>query len=254
MRLTVCELPDEPERRAAAWAELILHLRGAPTDLLVLPEMPFVPWTVFTTRVVEPTVWRQALADHDAMLSRFGELTTEVVVGSRPVEHAGRRLNQGFAWTRATGVQSSRSKAYLPDAADGWEATWFARGTLDPSLLTCNGIRVGFQLCTEMLFTELSWNIGRAGAQIIAAPRATGGHRRWHLAASLMGIVSGCFVASANRRSYERDDFAGASWIVSPEGDILAETTADAPIATVTIDLLEATAAKQTYPRNIPQG
>lgn len=66
--------------------------------------------------------------------------------------------------------------------------------------------------------------------------------------------VSGCFVASANRRSYERADFAGASWIVSPEGDILAETTADAPIASVTIDLREATTAKQTYPRNLPQG
>jgi len=58
------------------------------------------------------------------------------------------------------------------------------------------------QICTEMLFTDLAWNIGRAGAHIIAAPRATGGHRRWRLAASLMGIVSGCFVASANRRSY----------------------------------------------------
>ena len=174
-RLTVCELPDETERRAAAWAELILRLRGAPTDLLVLPEMPFVPWTVFTTRVVDPVVWQQALADHDSMVSRFGELAAEVVVGSRPVEHAGRRLNQGFAWTRATGVQSSRSKAYLPDAPDGWEATWFTRGTLDPSPLTCNGVRVGFQLCTEMLFTELSWNIGRAGAQVIAGPT---GHRR----------------------------------------------------------------------------
>src|SRR2546426_5020625 len=54
-----------------------------------------------------------------------------------------------------------------------------------------------------MLFTELSWKIGRAGAHLIAAPRATGGHRRWRAAASLMAIVSGCFVASANRRSYE---------------------------------------------------
>jgi N-carbamoylputrescine amidase len=254
MRLTVCELPDEVTRRAPAWTDLIRHLHGFPTDLLVLPEMPFVPWKVFTTRVVDPIVWQQTLADHDAMVSRFGELAAAVIVGSRPVEDAGRRLNQGFTWTRGTGVQPGRSKVYLPDSPDGWEATWFARGTLDPSPLTCNGVRVGFQLCTEMLFTELSWTIGRAGAQLIAAPRATGGHRRWRLAASLMGIVSGCFIASANRRSYERGDFAGQSWIVSPEGDILAETTADAPIASATIDLSEVTSAKQTYPRNLPQG
>jgi predicted amidohydrolase len=58
--------------------------------------------------------------------------------------------------------------------------------------------------------------------------------------------------ACANRRSHERDDFVGQSWIVSPEGDILAETTAEAPIATVDIDVREATSAKQTYPRNLP--
>jgi N-carbamoylputrescine amidase len=253
MRLTVCELPDDAERRAAAWAELVRHLRASPTDLLVLPEMPFVAWKLFTSRVVDPALWRRAVAEHDAMVSRLGELAAEVIAGSRPVEHAGRRLNEGFAWTRLTGVQRGRSKVYLPDAADGWEATWFERGTLDAVPLTCNGVRVGFQICTEMLFTELSWKIGRAGAQIIAAPRATGGHRRWRLAASLMGIVSGCFVASANRRSYDSDAFVGQSWIVSPEGDILAETTADAPIATVTLDLGDAAAAKQTYPRNLSE-
>jgi predicted amidohydrolase len=60
-------------------------------------------------------------------------------------------------------------------------------------------------------------------------------------------------VATANRRSYESDAFAGQSWIVSPEGNILAETTADAPIATVTVDLADVAAAKQTYPRNLPE-
>jgi len=254
MRLTVCELADETKRRGHAWAELTRHLDASPTDILVLPEMPFVEWTAFTSRTFDPKVWQQALIDHDAMVSRFSELRAEVVLASRPVEDAGRRLNQGFAWTRANGYQSSRSKVYLPDGPDGWEATWFDRGSLETSPLTWNDVRVGFQLCTEMLFTDLSWRIGRADAHIIAAPRATGGHRRWRLAASLMAIVSGCFVASANRRSYARDDFVGQSWIVSPEGDILAETTAEAPIVTVDLDVREATSAKRTYPRNLALG
>jgi len=69
-----------------------------------------------------------------------------------------------------------------------------------------------------------------------------------------MAIVSGCFVASANRRSYDRDDFVGQSWVVSPEGEVLTETRAEAPIATVDIDVREATSAKQTYPRNLCLG
>src|SRR5439155_6968309 len=124
MRLTVCELADETKRRGHAWAELTRHLDASPTDILVLPEMPFVEWTAFTSRTFDPKVWQQALIDHDAMVSRFSELRAEVVLASRPVEDAGRRLNQGFAWTRANGYQSSRSKVYLPDGPDGWEATW----------------------------------------------------------------------------------------------------------------------------------
>ena len=253
MRITVCEFPDEAARRAVAWSELVHYLQARPTDVAVLPEMPFVDWTVFRSRTVDLGAWRQAVADHDAMISRLAELRTEVVLSSRPVDHAGRRLNQAFAWTRESGYRGGRSKAYLPDGPEGWEATWFDRGEVDPQPLDLKDIRAGFQLCTEMLFTELAWRIGRAGTQLIAAPRATGGHRRWATAASLIAVMSGAFVASANRRSYERTAFAGQSWIISPEGDILAETTAEAPFATVAIDLRQADSAKQTYPRNLAQ-
>lgn len=253
MRITVCEFPDEAKRRETVWSQLVRYLQSSPTDVVVLPEMPFVDWMVFMSPTVDPTAWKQVLAQHDAMIPRLAELEAEVVLSSRPIETGRRRLNQAFAWTREGGYQGARAKVYLPDEPDGREATWFDRGELDPSPLTVNHVRAGFQLCTEMLFTDLAWRIGRAGAQLIAAPRATGGHRRWVTAASLIAIVSGCFVASANRRSYERDGFAGQSWIVSPEGEILAETTADSPFATIEIDLRQADAAKQTYPRNLPE-
>jgi N-carbamoylputrescine amidase len=64
--------------------------------------------------------------------------------------------------------------------------------------------------------------------------------------------MAGAFVASTNRRSYDNDAFAGRSWLVSPEGDILLETTADSPFLTADVDLTAADRAKQSYPRNIP--
>ena len=63
--------------------------------------------------------------------------------------------------------------------------------------------------------------------------------------------MSECFVASANRWSYTSEAFAGGSWLVSPEGELLGETSVDTPSVTVEIDLEEATRAKQTYPRNL---
>ena len=69
MKITVCELPDEAARRDVAWADLVRHLRASPTDIVVLPEMPFCDWKTFTTRTVDPAAWRAALASH--VLSAF---------------------------------------------------------------------------------------------------------------------------------------------------------------------------------------
>ena len=204
------------------------------------------------TRTIDAAVWQAALTVHDTMIARFSELRTDIILASRPVDLQGKRLNQAFVWTRNGGYQGAHTKYYLPDEPDGWEATWFARGDRQFAPLVVGALSVGFQLCTELLFTELAHVIGRGGAHLIAAPRATGGHRRWPMAACMAAVMSGCFVASANRCSYDREAFVGRSWLVSPEGEIRGETSVDTPFLTVEIDLEEATRAKSTYPRNLP--
>ncbi len=252
MKITVCELPDESARRARAWTDLVSYLRASPTDVVVLPEMPFCDWAMFRKREVDLDAWRAALAAHDAMTPRFAELEARVVLASRPVEQEGQRLNQAFSWTREGGYRGARAKYYLPEEPDGWEASWFDRGDLEFPLQAAAGVQVGFQLCTELLFSQAAWQIGHRGGQLIAAPRATGGHQRWPMAACLAAIMAGAFVASTNRRSYNTDAFAGRSWLVSPEGEILLETSEDSPFLSAEIDLTDADRAKQTYPRNIP--
>jgi N-carbamoylputrescine amidase len=255
MKITVCELPDETTRRARAWVDLVRYLRASPTDVVVLPEMPFCEWEMFRKRSVDPAAWRAALADHEAMMPRLAELETRLVLSSRPVELQGKRLNQAFSWTREDGYRGARAKYYLPDEPDGWEASWFDRGDRDFALQTAGPVagpvKVGFQLCTELLFSQAAWEIGQRGGQLIAAPRATGGHRRWPMAACLAAIMAGCYVASTNRRSYDGDAFAGRSWLVSPEGEILLETSIESPFLTAEIDLSAVDRARQTYPRNL---
>ena len=252
MRITVCELPDDAARRESAWADLVRYLRGRPTDVVVLPEMPFCDWEPFRKRTFDLAAWRAAVAAHDRMTDRFGELEARLVLSSRPVELRGKRLNEAFSWTRDGGYHGTRAKYYLPEEPDGWEATWFDRGDGAFGVETAAGLKIGYQLCTELLFTQAAWAIGHGGAQLIAAPRATGGHPRWPMAARLAAIMAGAFVASTNRRSYDSDAFAGRSWLVSPEGEILLETSAEAPFLTAEIDPAVADRAKQTYPRNIP--
>ena len=195
--------------------------------------------------------WRAALDRHDAWIERLDELGAPVVLASRPVEVRGRRLNQAFGWTRSGGYRGARAKYYLPDEPDGREADWFAPGDRHFRPTAIGPFQVGFQLCTELLFSDAAHEIGRGGAELLAAPRATGGHARWPIAATLAAVMSGCFVASANRRSVDGDAFAGRSWIVSPEGEMLVETSAAAPFAVVDVDLAEAVRAKSSYPRTL---
>jgi N-carbamoylputrescine amidase len=253
VKITVCEFPDENSRKDAAWSALVGFLRQSPTDVVILPEMPFCAWQMFMTRTIDHAVWNAALAAHDVMIDRFHELNAGVVLSSRPVERNGKRLNEAFIWTPDRGYRGIRTKYYLPDEPDGWEATWFARGdrSFTPIAVGPPPLTVGFQICTELLFTEPAREIGRRGAHLIAAPRATGGHKRWNMAACMAAVMSGCFVASTNRRSLDSVAFAGRSWLVSPEGEMLCETSADTSYRTVEIDLDEATQAKDTYPRNL---
>jgi predicted amidohydrolase len=251
MRLTVCEFPDEAGRKDNAWKSLVRYLEADPTDTLVLPEMPFCAWQMFMSSTVDAALWRAALEAHDTMIDRFGELSAGIVLGSRPIERNGTRYNEGFVWTGDRGYQGVRTKYYLPDEPDGRESSWFARGDHSFAPTPIGPLKVGFQICTELFFTEPSREIARGGGHLIAAPRATGGNRRWPTAAAMAAIVSGCFVASSNRRSFETDGFAGRSWIISPDGELLAETTAEKPWVTVEIDTDQADQAKRTYPRNL---
>ena len=252
MRLTIYDFPDEDDQKATGWSKLVNHTRRWPTDVVVLPEMPFSDWRMFMEKRVDDAAWRRTVAAHDAMVARFAELNAQAVLSSRPVQIGDKRLNQAFAWTRDGGYHGARSKFFLPDEPDGWEATWFDQGDLDFTPTDIGVAKVGFQLCTELLFSDRSREIGQRGGTLIAAPRATSDHRRWPAAARMAAVMSGCFVASANRRSVSVGSWPGRSWVVSPEGEFLAATSKSRPIIGVDIDLADSDVAKTTYPRKIP--
>jgi len=115
MQITVCEFPNEASRHEAAWTELVRFLQSRPTDVVVLPEMPFCDWRMFMTKTIDPAVWEAALAAHDATIARFAALQTSLVLASRPVQIHGKRLNQAFCWTRDGGYRGAHAK-YSPGA------------------------------------------------------------------------------------------------------------------------------------------
>lgn len=250
MKVCISEFPDDSAHQAAAWDALTGHVAATRPELVVLPEMPFCEW-IFVGDTVESVRWSEAVDRHDRMIERLGELSTPWVVSSRPVEHVGRRFNEAYLWSAEIGYQPLRRKWYLPDAPRAKETVWFDQGDRDFRLVPCGQLRFGVQMCSEMMFPEHSRALGLAGAHLVVQPRATGSSKKWNVASEMGAVSSGCYVISANRRSYARDWFCGNSWLLSPDAEILAETTAEQPFVTADIDLALAEKSKSTYPRDL---
>src|SRR5512139_1674594 len=157
MRLTVCELSDDPSQLASEWSALTEHLRQQRSDAVVLPEMPFFPWFA-NSPTFDPEIWSAALLAHDTYVARLGELGVPNVLSTRPLARADSRLNQGFVWDGA--YRASHEKRMFPNEVGYMEAVWFDPG--DPVFPTTyvGDWRVGFLICTELWFFDRARHYG----------------------------------------------------------------------------------------------
>jgi N-carbamoylputrescine amidase len=109
----------------------------------------------------------------------------------------------------------------------------------------------GFLICSEIWYPEHGRAMGKRGAHLLLTPRRTGTAtvEKWLVAGRAAATGSGCFSLSSNSVNSRNTDFGGGSWVIGPDGDVLALTTVDRPFATIEIDLSDAERAKSTYPR-----
>lgn len=254
MKVTVCELNDQPQALALDWAGLRKHVTAEKSDLVLLPEMPFYPWLA-TTKECEPSAWQTAVDAHDAWIGRLGELAVPLVLGSRPISNAGQGFNEGFAWLPTTGYQAVHHKVYLPDEDGFWEASWYNRGAPEFVPARIRPLSIGFLICTELWFFQYARMYGKLGVNLIVNPRTTERRtvEKWLVGGRTAAIVSGAYCLSSNRVSPmgSTPTFGGQGWVVGPDGEVLALTSADQPFISVEIDLQLAELAKHTYPRYV---
>jgi N-carbamoylputrescine amidase len=226
-------------------------------DLLLLNEMPFGLWISSGAEFDEAT-WRRSLERHAEGLARLEELGARAVAGSRPQSLAGRRVNESFVWTLETGLRGIHTKQYFPNEEGYYEARWFEAGPRHFGPVAVAGISAAFLICTELMFNEHARHCGRAGADVLLVPRAVGGESlgRWRVAARMAAIVSGAYVLSSNRSGPDPRGqvFGGNGWIIDPFGDVVATTSAAAPLAVHRIDLAAVRRAKAEYPCYVEEG
>lgn len=251
MLLTICETRDTPDQLEDDWDLLIEHVRVEGSDLVVLPEMPFAPWFAVTDRF-DAAVWNAAVACHDAWMGRLSELAPAAVLATRPVVRNGRRVNEAFVWEPSGGARPAHLKYLLPSEPGFHETAWYAPGDGRFTPISVAGISLGVLICTEMWSLGHAQQYGKAGAHLIAIPRATSRDsvEKWRTGGRAAAIVAGAYTASSNRVAPQGGpDLGGGGWIASPDGEVLAVTSAAQPVVTVDIDPALAERAKSTYPR-----
>jgi N-carbamoylputrescine amidase len=180
-------------------------------------------------------------------------------VGSRAVNENGKRVNEAFVWTREGGVVSCpHTKQHIPQSDGFYEQTWTEQGQKQFEVTEVAGLRIGFMICTDIMFPEHAREYGRQGANLIVCPRATPPQAvelfrsGMHMAAN----VSGCYVATSNRGiSMEQlvdpkggAQFEGRASIINPTAALVAQTNPLDPIVVAEVDTDMAAWKQQFFP------
>jgi len=235
MRICAAEFPDELRRYEGAIDSLAEHVSEMRPDLLVLPEMPFTPW-IFHIDASDDKQLSATVENHAKWLDRLADAIPSPIITSCPVRKKDRFLNQAIYLNAERALHPLRAKCYLPNDFPALERVWFDEGDSPLGVFDILEQRVGIQICSEIMYAEIPRLLSEKGVEIIIQARATGDHPRWRAASILAASTAGAFVVGANRRSVERDWFAGGSWIYSPAGELLGESSLGQRFVTVEID------------------
>ncbi len=251
LTLTVCELPDDADALDARWDALTTAVRRDGSDLVLLPELPFAPWLCAAPEFAADA-WLAALAADERWRARLPELGAAAVVTTRPVDHGPDRFNEAYVWTATGGAKSLRAKVFLPHENGFWERSWFTPARPDWASTRIGPIDVGVLVCSELWHFDRAIGYRGDGAGLLLVPRASTASwsERWLAGGRSVALVSGAWCASANRRGGALG-FGGDCWVVDPDGQVVARTSADEPIVSVTIDADLADLDGERYPRTV---
>ena len=184
---------------------------------------------------------------------RLTTITTElgVVVIASLFERRARGLfhNAATVLDGAAGYVGTYRKMHIPDDPLYYEKFYFAPGDLGFRTWNTSKGNLGVLICWDQWYPEAARLTALQGADVLFYPTAIGWHPRekaefgdaqreaWITMQRSHAIANGCYVAAVNRTGFEpiesddpdaeRDgrgiEFWGSSFVVAPDGTILAQ-------------------------------
>jgi N-carbamoylputrescine amidase len=249
VKIAYVQWPDGLATEGRLWEGIRRNVDAARADILVTNEMPFGKWLPERAEYDEDAALRWVDL-HEKALAALRTLQVASIISSRPVAFAGRLANEAFVLEHDC-YRFIHHKQFFPQEPGFFEESWFDRGREGFEIVSVGDVRVGVLLCTELFFNEHARGYGRAGADLLVCPRASGASiHSWKAAGSLAAIVSGAHFVSSNRQGLGHfgQEFGGTGFAMTLDGVVTGETSAHAALAVATIDLARARAQKSEYP------
>ena len=120
MRVTVCELPHETRALAVAWLALCeQHTAASGSQLVLMPGIRGGGAGLGVPAVPTPPAGMPSEALGEELLQHLPELGAKYVVGTRAVCRQGRRLNEGYLWSRGVAAGAALAEQVLPAGGGG---------------------------------------------------------------------------------------------------------------------------------------
>ena len=160
-------------------------------------------------------------------------------------------------------------KMHIPDDPAYYEKFYFTPGDLGFTPIQTSVGKLGVLVCWDQWYPEAARLMALAGADLLIYPTAIGWEstdgeaekarqrEAWITAQRAHAIANGIPVASVNRTGYEADPsgvtngirFWGSSFVAGPQGELLAQASADREeCLVVDLDLSRTEAVRRMWP------
>ncbi len=208
-------------------------------DIMLLPELWCCGYSISKNKLLGERAER--------FMTWFAEEFSVAVAGSIPVLEQGNFYNRMLFVDEQGKIRGYYDKIHLfrPFGED----SVFSPGN-KVSIVEYKGVKIGFEICHDLKFPELSRRLALMGVSLILVSAAWSLKRleQWHLFTRVRAAENQVFLAASNRvgeSSTLEEVFAGHSIVVDPYGSILSMLGFKQGYLIIEIDLREVEKARK---------
>lgn len=237
--------PDANRLKVSQWLQA--EMRDNKPDIIVLPEM----WTTAYTLTSLDKLADTNGAKTKSFLKELAlNYNVNIIGGSVANRKDGKFYNSSFVFSRSGELVYEYDKVHLVPMLD--EPAFLAGGAAVPEVFELEGIKMGLIICYDLRFPEIIRSLALDGAEVlhIVAEWPAARTQHWKVLQMARAIENQMYVVSSNRvGEYAGVEFAGASMVIDPWGDVLLEGSEECEeTLSITLDLEKVKSVREDVP------